>query len=270
MGCMTNLFLKDEEKMSEWPSELDKLVYFPNFPEKLDQLAALAEPEEWDYKNTQTSLHKPILENYLKYTYRRLKDEEKIVIKDDGQGLIFNTGLVTNNQEEIYCLCEPDKRPNAPANWHFTAWVKKSDYQLSKFSHLPDMAHYFDDPSLLVLDARKDIVINVEHIVHENMHRFPEKYKVLGEFTLQTILKGAVDNARIRVKRSYKTAIPHCFNNHVQLLLPLCFDSPEKADLALVVINCGNFYRAATCLTIDMAYNNARQLTRPDRDWLVP
>ncbi|MCH8930901.1 MAG: DUF3825 domain-containing protein [Proteobacteria bacterium] len=30
------------------------------------------------------------------------------------------------------------------------------------------------------------------------------------------------------------------------------------------------FYCAATCLTLDMAYNNARQLARPDSDWLEP
>ena len=42
------------------------------------------------------------------------------------------------------------------------------------------------------------------------------------------------------------------------------------ADLALVVERHSTFYRAATCLTLDMAYNNARQIARPDRDWLQP
>jgi hypothetical protein len=36
-------------------------------------------------------------------------------------------------------------------------------------------------------------------------------------------------------------------------------DNPSKADLALVVERFSDFYRAATCLTLDMAYNNARQ-----------
>jgi hypothetical protein len=43
-----------------------------------------------------------------------------------------------------------------------------------------------------------------------------------------------------------------------------------EADLALVVERFDGFYRAATCLTLDMAYNNARQLARPDKDWLQP
>ncbi len=92
----------------------------------------------------------------------------------------------------------------------------------------------------------------------------------MDDFTLQALLKGAIDNARDRVRRSYKTAIPQYYKGQVQLLLPLCFKDPQKADLALVVERHQTFYRAATCLTLDMAYNNARQLARPDRDWLKP
>jgi hypothetical protein len=40
--------------------------------------------------------------------------------------------------------------------------------------------------------------------------------------------------------------------------------------MALVVEDFDAFYRASTCLTLDMAYNNARQLARPDKDWLQP
>ena len=56
----------------------------------------------------------------------------------------------------------------------------------------------------------------------------------------------------------------------IQLLLPLCLSDPQRADLALVIDSQGEFYRAATCLTLDMAYNNARRLVKPDRDWLQP
>ena len=92
----------------------------------------------------------------------------------------------------------------------------------------------------------------------------------MADFALQTVLKGAIDNAKERVRRSYKTAIPQFYRSGVQLLLPLCLSDPQRADLALVVERHETFYRAATCLTLDMAYNNARQLARPDRDWLQP
>jgi hypothetical protein len=123
---------------------------------------------------------------------------------------------------------------------------------------------------VLVLDIRKDLRVNVEHIIEENRERIPEPYRSMEDFTLQQLLKGAIDNARERVRRSYKTAIPQFYKGQVQLLLPLCFKDPQRAELALVVERHQTFYRAATCLSLDMAYNNARQLARPDRDWLKP
>lgn len=87
---------------------------------------------------------------------------------------------------------------------------------------------------------------------------------------LQTFLKGAIDNAKERVRRSYKTAIPQYYNGYVQLLLPLCLTSPAQADLAITIERHDMFYRAATCITLDMAYNNARQITKQERDWLQP
>lgn len=87
---------------------------------------------------------------------------------------------------------------------------------------------------------------------------------------LQLLLTGAIDNAKERVRRNYKAAVPQYYRGRIQLLLPLCLSNPKVADLALVVEAHDGFYRAATCLTLDMAYNNARQLARPDRDWLQP
>ncbi|RKG82006.1 DUF3825 domain-containing protein [Corallococcus sp. CA049B] len=83
-------------------------------------------------------------------------------------------------------------------------------------------------------------------------------------------MKGAVENAKERVARNYKAAVPQYHKGRVQLLLPLCMTAPGKADLAIVVERLDGFYRAATCLTFDMAYSNARLLARPDQDWLHP
>uniref|UniRef100_A0A7C4LR06 DUF3825 domain-containing protein n=1 Tax=Schlesneria paludicola TaxID=360056 RepID=A0A7C4LR06_9PLAN len=253
-----------------WPADLYELVFMPHTNEKLDELAGMAEPEEWDYRRTTTDHHKPILFNYLRYTYRRLAEEDKIVVADDGSAVAFNTGLVTPAQEPIFCYCTQNRLPDRPQSWHFHAWRRQGEYDLTRFSALPDMAHYFDDPSGLVLDTRKELRVNVEHVISENRERFPEPYSTMPEYQLQTFLKGAIDNAKQRVRRNYKTAIPQYYRGRIQLLLPLCLTAPDAADLALVVDNHDTFYRAATCLTLDMAYNNARQLARPDREWLVP
>ncbi|MEZ5444974.1 MAG: DUF3825 domain-containing protein [Gammaproteobacteria bacterium] len=253
-----------------WPEDLFSLVFIPHIDQRLEELEKLAEPEDWSYRNTATNYTRPVLYNYLKYTYRRLAEEGKIAVADDGRSIAMNTGLVTPGQEPIFLYCTQNKLQGREEPWHFGAWRRKGEYDLTRFSALPDMAHYFDDPSCLVLDTRKELRANVEHIIEDNKDRFPAPYNGMEAYQLQTFLKGAIDNAKERVRRNYKTAVPQYFHGKIQILLPLCLSRPAVADLALVIEDHGAFYRASTCLTLDMAYNNARQLARPDRDWLQP
>ena len=253
-----------------WPEDFYGLVFMPHMEEHLDALANMAEVEEWDYHHVATTHAKPILYNYLRYTYSRLAEEDKIAVAEDGSAIAFNTGLVTAVQESIYCYCLPNRLQDAQQQWHFHAWRRKGEYDMTRFSALPEMAHYFDEPAKLVLDLRKELRVNVEHIVQENQERFPPPYDTMLGYQLQTYLNGAISNAVERARRNYKTAIPQYYRGRMQLLLPLCLSAPDVADLALVVEDHGQFYRVSTCLSLDMAYNNARQLARPDRDWLQP
>lgn len=253
-----------------WPESFYDLVFMPRMNDHLDELAELAEPEEWDYRHTATGYHKPILYNYIRYTYQRLAEEEKVVVADDGSAIAFNTGLVTPAQEPLFCYCTQNRLADARQPWHFHGWRRKGEYDMTRFSSLPEMAHYFDDPAKLVLDLRRELRVNVAHIVAENKERFPPPYDAMPDYQLQMVLNGAIANAQERVRRNYKTAIPQYYKGRIQLLLPLCLSAPDVADLALVVEDHGAFYRVSTCLTLDMAYNNARQLARPDRDWLQP
>ena len=230
----------------------------------------MAEDEDWEYHNTSSDTAKPILMNYFRYTYRRIAEERKIAVTEDEQWACWNTGLVTNRQEPIYVIFEENKFDDRTSYWHFYSFSRKGQHEMSKFTSLPDVAHYFDDPSQLIFDVRKDLRVNIEHIIADNKARFPEPYNTMDDFQLQTYIKGVIDNAKERVRRNYKTAIPQYYRGRNQLLLPLCLSNPATADMAIVVENLGDFYRASTCLTLDMAYNNARQLARPDRDWLQP
>ena len=83
------------------------------------------------------------------------------------------------------------------------------------------------------------------------------------------ILTGAVELMKRRVSANYKLAIPQCYEDKIQLLLPLCLDTDEgKPDLALAVTKLDNCYQGYTCLTLDMAYNNARLIAKPESGWL--
>lgn len=253
----------------DFPELFRDFAFMPRFDDNIEELAALAEPEDWDYQGGSPHRH-PVLRNYLTYTYRRIAEEKKITVTPDEEHACWNTGLITAGQEPIFILFSKNKLPDAMQYWHFWKFCRQGQWELNRFGALPDMAHYFEDPSVLVFDSRKELRVNVEHVVSDNIDRFPPALHQMNAFGLQNLVRGAIESARHRVRRNYKTAIPQYYQGTIQLLLPLSLTDPTRADLALVVERFPDFYRAATCLTLDMAYNNARQLARPDRDWLVP
>lgn len=249
---------------------LYRFALIPHFDDRLADLAALAERDEWAYRTTPAKRSHPVLFNYLHYTFSRVEEQGRIAISSDGNHACWNSGLVTEHQEAVYLLFDRNLFSGDARKWHFRKFCRRGERELNLFAQLPDMATYFDDPSCLVFDCKLEFRPNIEHIIEENKSRFPTPYNVEDDYALQLRLRGAIDNARERVRRNYKTAIPQFYQGRVQLLLPLCLSKAAVADLALVVERFDGFYRAATCLTLDMAYNNARQLARPDRDWLQP
>ena len=88
------------------------------------------------------------------------------------------------------------------------------------------------------------------------------------------IMNMAVERAKLRVERNYKTAIPVYYptDDKVHLILPLSLNmnEPEEISLALVMTKTpAHRYRAVTIFTLDMAYSNARLITKPSSDWLI-
>ncbi len=244
--------------------ELFEYAWFSDFPERIKDLKSIIMDENWDYKKIPTG-NNPILVNYVKHTFKKLKEENKVV--EQNQYAVFNTGLVTEKQEEIYAFFQRNRHAGS-IPWFFIGWRKSSDRDLMKFSKLPDVANYFQDPIDLIYDTRLDLRINLDHIIDDNIARFPLQLQSIDRAQLSVLLDGTIEDAKKRVRRNYKTAIPQYYDQKIQLLLPLCLSSRSKADLALVVERGNNVYRASTCLTLDMAINNARLIAKPDDEWL--
>lgn len=259
---------EDQNPTYDGLPRLKQFAYLGSIPDRIDELAKIAEPESWDFQYVKNEYNKPILYSYLFHTFARIEEEDKIAQMKDGSQACFNTGLVTPNQEPIFALFDKNKTDKQP--WYLQGFFRRGDFRLSKFPKLPSIAHYFDDPTELIFDTHKDLRVNYEHMIADNKERFPAPYNTYGDFQLQTNLRGAIENSKERVLRNYKAAVPQYHKGRIQLLLPLCLSQPGRADLAIVVERLDGFYRAATCLTLDMAYNNARLLARPDRDWLQP
>lgn len=84
-------------------------------------------------------------------------------------------------------------------------------------------------------------------------------------------LDDSIELAQKRVEWNFKTAVPAFYptKNTMSLLLPLDLTEDERPDVALVVeLMESGAYMGQTILTMEMAYNNARLICRPDSDWL--
>ncbi len=245
----------------------------PNIDNTLETLKSMAMPESWDYSNSSSVRNHPILYNYLLHTFARVEEEGKIAVSDLYS--CFNTGLVTPNQEEIFMLFKQSKNTG---NRFFHAFCKSSSNLLLRFNPLPERASYFTSASELIYDTSLPLRVQIDHIIEdpENVSRFPTDIRSWPKHQLHNTFNGAIEHAIKRVKRNYLTAIPQYYRGnltpsaHLQLLLPLCLRDPAKADLALAVYKKDGTYNGRTCLTLDMAINNARLITKPDDEWLKP
>lgn len=254
--------------MASYTPPLFQFAWFRDFNAVLEDLRSLASEENWEYQNP-PSRRNIILFNYMQHTFQRLKEENKIV--KQGKYASFNTGLATPNHEEIFALFKESTMPSAPLPYFFVKFCKESDFDLVKrFDPLPETANYISDPSELIFDTRIRLTVNVDHVIEDNISRFPAFLQSQNIQLLRNVVNGAIEDAKKRIKRNYKTAIPQYFKGQVQLLIPLCLEDANRADLALVVQKMGGIYRASTCLTLDMAINNARLIAKPDDDWLNP
>ena len=152
--------------MESWPEDILQFAWIQDLDHKLNDLANKAEHEDWSYQNTPSEHEKPILYNYIRYTYRKVAEERKITVSEDAQFACFNTGLVTPSQEPLFASFEINRYPDRQ-RWYFKEWFYRGERQLNVFPELPDLANYFDDPTCLVFDARKDFRLNTEHIVQQ-------------------------------------------------------------------------------------------------------
>ncbi|MBS1626147.1 MAG: DUF3825 domain-containing protein [Bacteroidetes bacterium] len=257
-------------------SELFKFALFPAYDKAIDYLAtSLADKEDWDFSDSTNKNH-GILKNYLEFTFRKLVQEKKVCFTPDNKYACFNTGLVTENLEDIFAFFEEYKnpKPGFTTPFCFKAFLKKSDNNILRhFSHcIPDVANFFDKPELLIFNPKCDLIPDLDHIMRDNLSRFPAHLHGAGDAEVRRQLIGSIDEVQKKVRTNYKIAVPQYYDNKIQLLLPLCLTpgSPNP-DLALVVHKLNDTtYTARTCLTLKMAYNNARLIVKPQSNWLKP
>lgn len=263
--------------MKKFDSALFAYAYFPKYNEAIAYLAEnLADKEDWDFTDAKSKTNS-ILKNLLEHTFRKVQSEGKIVYSTDNKYSCFNTGLTTVHLEEIYAYFEVynpsvGRTDNPP--YCFKAFVKESDTQFLRIfpDRRPEMADFFQKPEDLIFNPKCKIIPQLDHIIDENINRFPVHLQNLGADEIRRRFIGAIDEVTKKVKTNYKLAVPQYYNNKIQLLLPLNLTpgSPNP-DLALAIHKISeDTYTARTCLTLKMAYNNARLIVKPQSSWLKP
>lgn len=226
-----------------------------NWNNYTETLSKKADTENW---SNDTYQNNGILANYLVHTYKKLLSEKSVIRKTE-YGL-FNTGLHTKYYDEIYAYSDNSY------NIEFLTGYELDEYGIED---RPQRANYFTNPELLVFDWHFPIDVQFDHILDDkkNIARLPQKF--LEKENKICILTGAIELMKKRVSSNYKLAIPQYYEGKIQLLLPLCLDSDKgKPNLALAVTKLDTCYQGHTCLTLDMAYNNARLIAKPESNWL--
>lgn len=237
---------------------LTDFAYLGRWDTFLEELAELALPEKWDFDDGSDASDEqggrksyPILMSYITNTFYRLQREGNIAISDDQRFAAFNSGLVTKRYDDIYVCFEPNAMVGRNP-WRFTGFCTKGVGRLGKrlvnlFSPLPPTATFFKRKEDLLFDVDKDLIVNYDHVILDNMGRLPVEFleeglrtddhalALLGELSrtsgshreeiidevrsileqddtafmyLRVRLNDAINRARKRVRWNYKTAIP--------------------------------------------------------------
>lgn len=259
--------LLNEKETNNMTDLLYDFIYMKDYNKNISDLVDMAIPESWSYPSSPSEFSNSILKNYLSKTLERLQEENKIIITNNF--CAFNTGLFTPNYESIYLLADKYTNSIDQRNWVFREFCTEYKFDFTDITTLPERADYFTDPSLLIFDWHYPVRVQYGHILdnERNISRLP-KCVLESKMKLQ-LFTGAVDTSIKKVIANYKLAVPQYHEKQIQLLIPLFFEDHNKPDLALAVTKKNGYYQGHTCLTLDMAYSNARLIARPENNWLT-
>jgi len=249
--------------------ELYDFAYCGDFNEKIKRLKDMIINENWGKPKNGKDF--PVLHNYIAHYFKKIYQDNQIAYAENENGekiACFNTGLLTSTYNDIYAYFIENKNPNSSQEWFLVEFLTGNSIKLSKIAELPRIATFFNSIDDLFFDTKLELRLNAEHILRDNYERFPDELKRYNNIMLVNLLEGAIKIAKKKIERNYKTAVPQFFDNKIQFLIPLCLLDTQKPDIAIAISKDTTYYYGATCLTMDMAYNNARLIVKPESDWL--
>lgn len=258
--------------------ELFEFSFFSDYSKALRELAALAIPESWRFLDPQypvSNKETPILDRYLRGIYKHLaicyNNTIKSVEKNQyifvyGTIACFHTGLLSTEFEEIFALFEKSRRANRRCEWVFRGFYPRSAHNLKAISELPLKPQFRGGE---MFHPNWEIRINFRHILQDkaNLERLPEAVRSMNNLPL--LLHAAVLYGQALAHMDPSIVVHQVYNDQVQYLLPICLTDIRYCDMAMTLTACDGYYVGTTCLSLEMAYHNARMLGRPSVRWLA-
>ncbi len=261
--------------------DLFTFAYIPGWYDQLDTLAALALPESWKFRKPPVPLknpNTPILERYVITIFKKAivdyNNEPDPVIRDlifslRNETACFNTGLFTRQYKPIYGCFQRNKREGTQQDWYFQGFCDDASANLRHVEPLPVKPQYQMPQYGQAYSPDRYIRVNVTHILGDtaNLERIPQGLREMK--ILPLLLETAVELARRKAVIDPCIVVPQGYQHRVQYLLPICLTDMEHPNLAMTLSVMDGYYLGNTCLTLEMAYLNARLLARPSAAWLL-
>lgn len=176
-----NDFVKPDGAKTAPSKAIERFAWLGNWDAFLEKLADVALDEQWDFeagRPDENGHSRAILKSYLCTTFYRLQKEGKVAIAPDGTLAAFNTGLVNDRYDDIFCCFEPFA---GPIPWEFAGFATAGARGLGKrlvslFNPLPETASYFDRKEDMLFDLDKELITDYDHVILDNMERLPMEF----------------------------------------------------------------------------------------------
>ena len=261
--------------------DLFSCAYVPNWYLQLDALEELALPEPWRFRNPMYStkdIDTPILERYIHSIFKKqaidYNEEPDPVRAADfyhvkNEYSCFHTGLYTRRYKPIYACFDRNKKRDTLLEWYFRGFSDELSPWLKYISPLPGKPRYYMAQNGVNYNPEWPIRVNVDHILGDpdNLDRLPPAIREARNLPL--LLETAVEVVRRKAVVEPSIVVTQGYQGRVQYLLPICLTDMEVPDLAMTLTVMNGYYLGNTCLTLEMAYLNARLLARPVAPWLT-
>lgn len=242
-GVVTKSCATTPKQGSYIGDEIDKYAYFPKpkgvigygWDYAINDLATNKALEERWYYHAKDSITKPILKNYISYTFERLcheDEEENKKAKKEGRNprrkilenenfSVWNTGLVNYLYEPIYAFFSRNdgRNPQIHQPWVFRAFDTANSYQqgvLAQFSNnKPTRAEYYSDLSELFYDLKAGApTYNRDHIFFDNIDRLPLEF-IKKDATTGFQFVESDDNLTFLEKKEYKERLVNAIKQDI-------------------------------------------------------